>query len=120
MAAAPVLVHHAHRRMLHAGKCLVHLEEECSLGNRGGKNRREREELHVQGNIADWKKKEGEEFAAGDVLAEIETDKVRDHPLSSGHTPHIHEEKGTRMTIHTALYMGDRITLARAHTASVR
>lgn len=30
----------------------------------------------AQGNIASWKKKEGEEFAAGDVLAEIETDKV--------------------------------------------
>lgn len=32
--------------------------------------------LILQGNIASWKKKEGEEFAAGDVLAEIETDKV--------------------------------------------
>ena len=31
----------------------------------------------MQGNIASWKKSEGEEFAAGDVLAEIETDKVR-------------------------------------------
>ena len=31
----------------------------------------------LQGNIASWKKSEGEEFAAGDVLAEIETDKVR-------------------------------------------
>ena len=31
----------------------------------------------MQGNIASWKKKEGEEFAAGDVLAEIETDKVK-------------------------------------------
>ncbi len=31
----------------------------------------------LQGNIASWKKKEGEEFAAGDVLAEIETDKVK-------------------------------------------
>ena len=30
----------------------------------------------AQGNVASWKKKEGEEFAAGDVLAEIETDKV--------------------------------------------
>ncbi|CAK0785753.1 hypothetical protein CVIRNUC_008964 [Coccomyxa viridis] len=29
-----------------------------------------------QGNIASWKKSEGEEFAAGDVLAEIETDKA--------------------------------------------
>lgn len=30
-----------------------------------------------QGNIAVWKKKEGDEIAAGDVLCEIETDKVR-------------------------------------------
>lgn len=36
----------------------------------------------LQGNIASWKKKEGEEFAAGDVLAEIETDKVRHHAIS--------------------------------------
>ena len=36
----------------------------------------------LQGNIASWKKKEGEEFAAGDVLAEIETDKVRQHAIS--------------------------------------
>lgn len=28
------------------------------------------------GNIASWKKKEGEEVAAGDSIAEIETDKV--------------------------------------------
>ena len=31
----------------------------------------------MQGNIASWKKKEGEEIAAGDSIAEIETDKVR-------------------------------------------
>lgn len=30
----------------------------------------------AQGNIAAWKKKEGEEYAAGDVLCEVETDKV--------------------------------------------
>ena len=30
----------------------------------------------VQGNISSWKKKEGESFGPGDVLAEIETDKV--------------------------------------------
>ncbi len=30
----------------------------------------------VQGNIASWKKKEGDSIAAGDVLAEIETDKA--------------------------------------------
>jgi pyruvate dehydrogenase E2 component (dihydrolipoamide acetyltransferase) len=29
-----------------------------------------------QGNIASWKKKEGDEIAAGDVLAEVETDKA--------------------------------------------
>ncbi|BDA46555.1 Dihydrolipoyllysine-residue acetyltransferase component of pyruvate dehydrogenase complex, mitochondrial [Coccomyxa sp. Obi] len=29
-----------------------------------------------QGNIAAWKKKEGEEYAAGDVLCEVETDKA--------------------------------------------
>ena len=31
----------------------------------------------VQGNIAAWKKQPGEEIAAGDVLCEVETDKVR-------------------------------------------
>ena len=31
---------------------------------------------YVQGNITAWKKKEGQEIAAGDVLCEIETDKV--------------------------------------------
>lgn len=30
----------------------------------------------LQGNIAAWKKKEGEEVAAGDVLCDVETDKV--------------------------------------------
>lgn len=30
----------------------------------------------TQGNIASWAKKEGESFAAGDVLAEVETDKA--------------------------------------------
>lgn len=30
----------------------------------------------TEGGIAAWKKKEGEEFAAGDVLLEIETDKA--------------------------------------------
>lgn len=30
----------------------------------------------LQGNIAAWKKKEGEEIAAGDVLCEVETDKA--------------------------------------------
>ena len=30
----------------------------------------------AQGNIAAWKKKEGDEIAAGDVLCEVETDKV--------------------------------------------
>ena len=29
--------------------------------------------LSVQGNIATWRKKEGDEVAAGDVLCEIET-----------------------------------------------
>jgi pyruvate/2-oxoglutarate dehydrogenase complex dihydrolipoamide acyltransferase (E2) component len=29
-----------------------------------------------QGNIAAWKVKEGQEVAAGDVLAEVETDKA--------------------------------------------
>jgi pyruvate dehydrogenase E2 component (dihydrolipoamide acetyltransferase) len=29
-----------------------------------------------QGNIASWKKGEGDEIAAGDVLAEVETDKA--------------------------------------------
>ncbi len=31
------------------------------------------------GNIASWKKKAGDEVAAGDSLAEIETDKARAH-----------------------------------------
>lgn len=30
----------------------------------------------TEGGIADWKKAEGEAFAAGDVLLEIETDKA--------------------------------------------
>lgn len=30
-----------------------------------------------QGNIAKWHKKEGDKVAAGDVLADIETDKAR-------------------------------------------
>lgn len=30
----------------------------------------------TEGGIASWKKKEGEAFAAGDVLLEIETDKA--------------------------------------------
>ena len=30
----------------------------------------------AQGNILAWRKKEGEEVAAGDVFAEVETDKV--------------------------------------------
>eukprot|EP00316_Scyphosphaera_apsteinii_P008309 CAMPEP_0119309484 /NCGR_PEP_ID=MMETSP1333-20130426/15792_1 /TAXON_ID=418940 /ORGANISM="Scyphosphaera apsteinii, Strain RCC1455" /LENGTH=453 /DNA_ID=CAMNT_0007313471 /DNA_START=21 /DNA_END=1382 /DNA_ORIENTATION=+ len=30
----------------------------------------------TQGNLASWKKKEGEEVAAGDVIAEVETDKA--------------------------------------------
>ena len=33
--------------------------------------------LCCAGNIAAWKKKEGDEVAAGDSFAEIETDKVR-------------------------------------------
>lgn len=31
----------------------------------------------MQGNIATWNKKEGDEISAGDSIAEIETDKVR-------------------------------------------
>jgi pyruvate/2-oxoglutarate dehydrogenase complex dihydrolipoamide acyltransferase (E2) component len=30
----------------------------------------------LQGNIAEWKVEEGQEIAAGDVLAEVETDKA--------------------------------------------
>ena len=30
------------------------------------------------GNIAAWKKAEGDEVAAGDSIAEVETDKVRE------------------------------------------
>lgn len=30
----------------------------------------------TEGGIAQWKKKEGESFSAGDVLIEIETDKA--------------------------------------------
>ena len=32
--------------------------------------------LILPGNLAAWKKKEGDEIAAGDSIAEIETDKV--------------------------------------------
>lgn len=32
--------------------------------------------LSLAGNIASWKKKEGEQVGAGDEMAEIETDKV--------------------------------------------
>ena len=32
--------------------------------------------MTMQGNIAGWKKGEGDEIAAGDVLAEVETDKA--------------------------------------------
>ena len=31
----------------------------------------------TQGNIVEWKKKEGDELASGDILCMIETDKVR-------------------------------------------
>lgn len=44
---------------------------------------------HHAGNIASWKKKEGEEVAAGDSIAEIETDKVIKTlfpPTSRSHT----------------------------------
>ena len=37
----------------------------------------------MQGNIASWKKKEGDEIVAGDVLCEVETDKVRSQGLES-------------------------------------
>ena len=30
----------------------------------------------TQGNLASWKKKEGEEIIAGDIIAEVETDKA--------------------------------------------
>lgn len=30
----------------------------------------------TEGGIAEWKKKEGDSFSAGDVLVEIETDKA--------------------------------------------
>ena len=38
-----------------------HLWEQCSL----------------QGNIVEWKKKEGDELASGDILCMVETDKVK-------------------------------------------
>ena len=31
----------------------------------------------LQGNIVEWKKKEGDELASGDILCMVETDKVR-------------------------------------------
>lgn len=31
----------------------------------------------TEGNIASWKVKEGDEFVAGDVLLEVETDKAQ-------------------------------------------
>jgi hypothetical protein len=52
----------------------------------------------LQGNITEWKKKEGEEFAAGDVLCEVETDKVILPVIIHGDTHHcndgIHTYKG--------------------------
>lgn len=33
-------------------------------------------ELLLQGNIVEWKKKEGDELASGDILCMVETDKV--------------------------------------------
>ena len=37
----------------------------------------------LAGNIAEWKKKAGDEVAAGDSIAEVETDKVRCTPLAA-------------------------------------
>ena len=34
-----------------------------------------------QGNLVEWLKKEGDEICAGDSIAEIETDKVRNCPF---------------------------------------
>ena len=36
----------------------------------------------LTGNIAEWKKKEGDEVSAGDSIAEVETDKVETLPPS--------------------------------------
>lgn len=36
----------------------------------------------TSGNLASWKKAEGEEIAVGDVIAEVETDKVRRAPYT--------------------------------------
>lgn len=33
----------------------------------------------MQGNIVEWKKKEGDELASGDILCMVETDKVQSH-----------------------------------------
>ena len=52
----------------------VHFSEQSQIAELGT----------MQGNIASWKKKEGEEIAAGDSIAEIETDKVR---LKKSHIP---------------------------------
>ena len=41
------------------------------------------------GNIAAWKKKEGEEVAAGDSIAEIETDKARTPPAEHLRWSHV-------------------------------
>lgn len=37
----------------------------------------------MQGNIVEWKKKEGDELASGDILCMVETDKVQSHGSNS-------------------------------------
>lgn len=40
----------------------------------------------MQGNIVEWKKKEGDELASGDILCMVETDKV-DCIMNNSHRP---------------------------------
>lgn len=55
---------------MHTGVLLrMHPDSVCTSCTR-------RSPTHTQGNIAKWKKTEGQEIAAGDVLAEVETDKA--------------------------------------------
>ncbi len=42
----------------------------------------------TQGNIVEWKKKEGDELASGDILCMVETDKVMTADCLAGTAAH--------------------------------
>ena len=51
------------------------------------------DELMMQGNISEWKVKEGQELAAGDIIAEIETDKATMDWESQVHCQELHTRR---------------------------